>query len=247
MRGSSEAAAIVRLGEVGSTNDEAMARLRDGGVPVWVVAARQTVGRGRRGRPWVSEPGNLYASFAFPVAMPADAFAFLPLAAAVALRDAIAGATALAPALKWPNDVLVGGAKVAGILVESEVGGSSGAARAVVGFGVNIAHAPADVPAARLRDHRPDASADSLFEALRPAVAATLARLGQPGGVAELRARWREAAVGIGEPVTVRFERTTRDGIFLDLDDAGRLMLEESDGTVSLITAGDVFVRAETP
>jgi len=247
LRARDDAAAIVRLGAVGSTNDEAMARLRSAGAPVWVVAERQTGGRGRRGRPWVSEPGNLYASFAFPVVMPADAFAFLPLAAAVALRDAIAAATGLAPALKWPNDALIGGRKVAGILVESEAGGSTGARRAVIGFGVNVAHAPGDVAAARLLDHRPDATAGALFEALRPALAAVLARLGAPGGVPALAARWREAAIGIGAPVTVRFDAAVREGIFMDLDDSGRLMLQESDGTVTPVTAGDVFLRAETP
>jgi BirA family biotin operon repressor/biotin-[acetyl-CoA-carboxylase] ligase len=74
-----------------------------------------------------------------------------------------------------------------------------------------------------------------------------LDRLAAPGGLAELRARWRAAAVGIGAPVTVRLDGTTRKGLFLDLDGAGRLMLQEADGTVTPITAGDVFVRAETP
>lgn len=241
------AAPVVRLAEVGSTNDAAMERLRAGGGPVWVVAGRQTGGRGRRGRAWVSEPGNLYASFAFPVTMPADAFAFLPLAAAVALREAIAGATGLAADLKWPNDLLLGARKVAGILVESEAGGTTGERRAVVGFGVNVAHAPDGIEATHLAAAAPGASADGLLSALRPALGDVLATLAAPGGLAVLRARWRAAAVGIGAPVTVRFEKSTREGLFLDLDDAGRLMLQEAGGTVTAITAGDVFVRAETP
>jgi BirA family biotin operon repressor/biotin-[acetyl-CoA-carboxylase] ligase len=242
-----DAARVVRLPVVGSTNDEAMARLRETGSPVWVVADRQTGGRGRRGRPWSSEPGNLYASLAFPIAMPADAFAFLPLAAAVALADAIRSATGSSPSLKWPNDVLIDGGKVAGILIESESGGAAATRRAVAGFGVNVAHAPQDLRATHLAAHRPDVTANELFSHLAPAVALVLAELAAPGGVAALRARWRAAAVGIGAPVTVRFEDRMKDGLFVDLDEAGRLMLEENDGTVTRITAGDVFVRAETP
>ena len=242
-----KAAEVIRLTEVGSTNDAAMARLRDTAQSVWVIAGRQTGGRGRRGREWASPSGNLYASFASGAPQGREAFSFLPLAAAVALGDAVRTATGCTPVLKWPNDVLIGGRKVAGILVESEVGGSGGVRRAVLGFGVNVAQAPDSVPAARLADHCADVTVEALFAALRESLSGILAKLSEPDGVGELAARWRAAAVGIGAPVTVRFDAATRDGLFVDLDPLGRLLLKQDDGTVTPIAAGEVFVHAETP
>jgi BirA family biotin operon repressor/biotin-[acetyl-CoA-carboxylase] ligase len=246
LTGRSPPARVVRLGAVGSTNDEAMALLRADGSPVWVTATRQTAGRGRRGRPWVSKGGNLYASFAFPVAMPAEARAFLPLAAAVALREAISASADLPVSLKWPNDVLVNGRKAAGILIETETT-ASGRMRAVAGFGVNLAHAPADVPATTLCAHAPWLTVDALFDALRPALASVLAQLSAPGGLAVLRGRWLSAAAGVGEPIVVRLDGDTREGRFLDLDSEGRLVLEEPGGGTARIAAGEVFMRAERP
>jgi len=243
LTGAQPCARVVRLGAVGSTNDEAMARLRAEGTSLWVVADRQTAGRGRRGRPWVSEPGNLYASCAFCPSMPAERRAFLPLAAAVALADAIRGATGCRPALKWPNDVLLEGRKVAGILIETET--SASGTRAVAGFGVNLANAPADGAATRLAVHAPGAEAGTLFDALRTAFGAVLSRLSAPDGLAALRDEWLSAAAGIGAPVVVRLEDGIREGRFLDLDADGRLMLQEPGGTVARIAAGDVFIQAE--
>ena len=267
-------ASIIRLDDVGSTNDEAMARLREGGTPLWVTAARQLSGRGRRGRLWVSEPGNLYASFAFNCALPVSRFGFLPLAAAVALAEAIEAAFAIPTALKWPNDVLVDGRKAAGILIETELSGRSGADRRVVmGFGVNVAHHPETAPTAfpfaslapavpydamstvstaaaamppleatHLAMHRTDANAESVFAALRPALADVLTQLCARNGLADLRERWLARAIGIGGPITVRFDAEARDGTFAGLDPDGRLLLDTG-GAIIPIAAGDVFVR----
>lgn len=174
-------AELVALGDVGSTNDEALERLRANGRPLWVTAERQLAGRGRRRRTWVSEPGNLYASWAWQseyAPFPSDAHSrqtnvmgMLPLAAAVALADALAE-LGLAPQLKWPNDVLIAGEKVAGILIETSVeaqrAGGPGVRRTVIGFGVNIVHHPTDSPATALSHHRPDLDRESVFQALRP-------------------------------------------------------------------------------
>lgn len=297
--------AVVRLGDVGSTNDEAMARLRGGSGDVWVVAERQLAGRGRRGRPWISETGNLYASFAFSSSLGATALGLLPLAAATALADAIEAATGLKPAHKWPNDVLIGDAKTAGILIETEFLADSApsggrpsvpdrvpapSCRAVVGFGVNIAHHPGSdgtddatndainslagidppagavgaaapsgqrsavrivdnepsglsIRATHLATHDPHASVDTIFDALREALGRTLERLAEPDGVAALRERWLARAAGLGKPITVRFEAEVRHGTFAGLDDAGRLLLAAADGTLTLVSAGDVFIR----
>lgn len=238
---------VVRLGDVGSTNDEALARLDEpaGYEAVWVVAERQLAGRGRRRRPWVSPAGNLYASIAFRSVLNGEAFGLLPLAAAVALADAVNEVTGLAVQLKWPNDVMIDGAKTAGILVETQTTGRpEGPMRMVIGFGVNVAHHPEDVAATHLAAHRPGLEPEVLFGALRRTLAATLGALGADGGVAAIRARWLSRAVGVGGPVTVRFEKETREGIFECLDESGRLVLALPDGRRVAVAAGDVFVRA---
>ncbi|MEM7694364.1 MAG: biotin--[acetyl-CoA-carboxylase] ligase [Pseudomonadota bacterium] len=230
---------IVRLGDVGSTNDEARARFT--GAPLWVTAERQTAGRGRRGRPWVSDRGNLYASHAFSCTWPAPIVGLLPLAAALALADAIAerGGT---PALKWPNDVLLAGKKVSGILIETAFVGA--ARTTVIGFGVNIASAPPDVPATTLTAHTP-ATVDTLFAALAKHLPRRLLLL-DAGDVAAVRAAWLKRAVGLGGPITVRLETTTLEGTFEGLDDQGRLVLRQGEGTRH-IAAGDVFLRTPAP
>ncbi|WP_083660267.1 biotin--[acetyl-CoA-carboxylase] ligase [Acuticoccus yangtzensis] len=234
-------ATLILAGDVGSTNDDAMAHLRATGASVWVAAERQLAGRGRRGRPWVSERGNLYASFAFAPTWSNEAFGILPLAAAVALADAIAklGITAT---LKWPNDVLVTGLKVSGILIESEWAGTE--RRVVVGYGVNVAHHPETMPATHLKAHRPDLSVDIVRSALIGEAAATFNALGHGDGVATIRARWLDRAAGIGGPIDVRLDDETRSGVFEGLDETGRLMLRRPDNRLERISAGDVFLKA---
>ena len=234
---------IVRFGTVGSTNDEAMALLAREPSPVWVIAERQSAGRGRRRREWVSEPGNLYASHATPEPWPDEAFAILPLAASNALADAIVTAAGLDPRLKWPNDVLIERRKVSGILIETERIGP--AQRTVIGFGVNVAHHPEGSAATHLAAHAPCDPA-ALFEALGTALARSLALLRADDGVVRTRERWLARAVGIGEEFTVRFDRSERTGRFLGLDEAGRLMLAEG-ARVTCISAGDVFLSTERP
>jgi len=240
-------AAVVRLGDVGSTNDEAMARLRGGEGPLWVTAERQISGRGRRGRPWVSEAGNLYASFAFEADWPHERIGILPLAAAVALGDALA-CLGLSAALKWPNDVLLDGRKCAGILLETEGGavpGRSAARRIVIGFGVNVAHHPHDAPSAvHIAAVRPGTCAPEVLDALRPALASALSRLSREDGPRQVRDLWLSRAVGVGGPVIVRYDEEVIEGRFLGLDPAGRLILGEPGGATRLVAAGDVFVKA---
>lgn len=234
-------APVIALTEVGSTNDEAMARLRQGGAPVWVVAERQLAGRGRRARPWVSERGNLYASVAFPSGLNGAAFGMLPLAAAVALADAIA-LLGVETHLKWPNDVLVDGRKVSGILIETEMAGTD--RRVVVGYGVNVAQHPQDLPATHLAAHRDGLTPSAVLDTLAPAFAQTLRALEAPDGVATVRQRWLDRAAGIGGPIEVRLERQTLSGAFEGLDAEGRLVLRAPDGGQQHIVAGDVFLRA---
>ncbi|MEO1102135.1 MAG: biotin--[acetyl-CoA-carboxylase] ligase [Pseudomonadota bacterium] len=236
-----EAADIIRLDDVGSTNDEAMARLRAGADPFWLTAQRQLAGRGRRGRHWVSEPGNLYSSYAFRPEFSPEGMGILPLAVAVALSDALQ-TLGLKPQHKWPNDVLIGGRKCAGILIETEM-----AARkrlAVIGIGVNITHHPDDAPSTHLCEHLPQIDAQTVFDVLRPALAVRLALLADDGPP-KIRNEWLSRAVGLGGPVTVRYDSDSISGRFLGLDPLGRLILSQEGGDTRLIAAGDVFVRTE--
>ncbi|MEM8855030.1 MAG: biotin--[acetyl-CoA-carboxylase] ligase [Pseudomonadota bacterium] len=244
--------AVLHLEEAGSTNDEAMALARAGTMPVWVRADRQVAGRGRRARHWVSETGNLYASRGFTAALSADAFGLLPLTAALALGDAIGGVADVAISQKWPNDVLIDGRKVSGILLEAELGGAHPGAdpsaaplrRIVMGFGVNVAHHPDDLPATHLAAHDPTITAGTVFEALAAALPRRLAALAGPDGVTQIRRDWLDCAVGLGETIVVRFDGHEKEGCFKDLDPSGRLILEETGGALTTIAAGDVFVRA---
>ena len=159
-------ARLIAYDTIGSTNEEALRLARAGErAPLWIAAKTQTAGRGRRGRTWVSEPGNLYASLLLSAPSPPDRFPELSFVAAVALHDAV---TARIPGLagrvllKWPNDLLIDRNKFAGILVEGE------GATVVIGIGVNCAHHPdgTEHPATDLAAAGVRATPDSLFAPL---------------------------------------------------------------------------------
>src|SRR5437660_2577470 len=163
-----------------STNAEALALARGGEPgPLWVTAVRQTAGRGRRGNVWSSEPGNLYASLLLTDAAPARHLPELCFVVALAVRDAVCTAVPAVASklkLKWPNDLLLEGAKLAGILIEAESVGSDTAT--VVGIGVNCAHHPVNTgyPATNLAVHGVKARAEDLFCALSGMMVARLAQ-----------------------------------------------------------------------
>lgn len=236
------------LDEVGSTNAFALERAAFGEPSgLWVVAARQTAGRGRRGRVWTSEPGNLYATLLLGDGLPdAARFGELPLVVALAVHDAVLAALPpplrRALAIKWPNDILFGGAKLCGILIE---GSASGIRRAVaVGIGVNCAHHPdtALYPATDLAAAGVRVAPQEMFALLAQSMAVRLAAW-KGGPFAPLRAAWLDRACGLGEPIAVRLHGETREGVFDGLDDAGRLLLRRG-GRIEAISAGDVFFPA---
>jgi BirA family biotin operon repressor/biotin-[acetyl-CoA-carboxylase] ligase len=230
---------------LGSTNDEAKALARAGapeGTLVW--AGEQTAGRGRRGRTWLSPPGNLYLSLVLrPEGAPVRA-AQLGFVTALGLGDALAllAGPAFKLRYKWPNDILVNGRKLAGILLESENAASDRVDFVVAGIGVNIAAAPEDVefPATSL--------AAEGVAGITPAVLLggfvrhfdIWARRWREAGFAPVRAAWLARASGLGERVRVRLERGTLFGRFLDLDADGALVLE-GEGGRRRIAAGEVF------
>jgi BirA family biotin operon repressor/biotin-[acetyl-CoA-carboxylase] ligase len=233
---------LVALDSTGSTNAEALRRARAGeSGPLWITARTQTAGRGRRGRVWVSEPGNLFATLLLTDPAPAARAAQLSLVAALALHDAIVAlAPALAPqlAFKWPNDLLHRGAKLAGILIEAE--GSSPLAVAI-GIGVNCRHHPAavDYPATDLAAAGAFVTADPLFAALSLAM---LRRLREwQDGFAAIRAAWLDRCGGQGGDLRVRIGARELTGRFETIDHEGRLLLRLADGSVDTIAAGEVF------
>ncbi len=228
---------------LGSTNAEALARARAGECgPLWITALSQSAGRGRRGSQWVSPPGNLYATLLLTEPSPAELAPQLSFVAALALHDAIAEcAPQLGPMLKvkWPNDLLVGEAKAAGILIEGE---SEPAFSVAIGIGVNCATHPGDTryPATDLVATGALVVPDALFAALSSAMERRLAQWNGGQGFPSIRVDWLKRAAGLGETLRVRLPERELSGRFQDLDNAGRLLLEQ-DGNVVPITAGEVF------
>ncbi|MGJ3262386.1 MAG: biotin--[acetyl-CoA-carboxylase] ligase [Salinarimonas sp.] len=234
----------------GSTNDDAAALLRAGApVPTWIVAGRQETGRGRLGRDWASPEGNLYASLALLAPCPMREAPQLGYLAGLALLDA---ARAVSPeaaagrfALKWPNDLLLDGAKAAGILLDG-VALPQGRAGLVMGFGVNVVAAPEDAPypVARLADAAPGIWRERLFLALTDALAERLAAFAamDPGGrLARLREEWLTQAAGREGGARVRVAEGFKRGRVAGLDGQGRLLLETEAG-IETIEAGDMTI-----
>lgn len=228
---------------VGSTSDEAKALASAGaahGTLVW--AQEQTAGRGRLDRQWQSPRGNLYTSCILrPDVTPARA-AELGFVVALAMAETV---RALLPAtvpvaLKWPNDVLVDGGKVAGILLEAQSGPRGAIDWLVLGMGINVVAAPTDTPyrAVALQPLGAVADAKLVLELLYGALAERLDDW-QWSGFAGIRARWLALARGLGQPIEIRQGTETVEGRFVDLDPDGALVLETSDGR-RRITTGDV-------
>ncbi|WP_341702516.1 biotin--[acetyl-CoA-carboxylase] ligase [Ferrovibrio sp.] len=232
-----------------STSEE-VRRRAEAGAPegLAVLARRQTAGRGRRGRSWDSPEGNLFLSLLLrPRVTPAEA-ARLSFLVAVAVTEALDLA---APALrgqvtcKWPNDVLVAGAKIAGILLESRTAPDGGLDWVIVGIGVNLAHFPPDTPYAATA-----LSAHGVAVLPEDFAGWLLARLGywlgrwRSEGFAPVREAWLARAQGIGREVVVRLPDSELRGRFAALDESGALLLELPDGSRQAVTAGDVFPAA---
>jgi len=230
-------------GMLGSTNAEALALACAGERgPLWISARTQTAGRGRRGSQWVSPAGNLHATLLLTEPSPPAQAPQLSFVAALAVHDAIAAcAPQLGPGLKvkWPNDLLVDKAKVAGILIEGE---SAPVFAVAIGIGVNCAVHPenTDYPAADLAGLGALVVPDALLEELAAAMQARLAQWRAGDGFAATRADWLRRAAGLGETLQVRLPGRTLSGRFQGLDEAGQLLLEQPAG-VTAVAAGEVY------
>ena len=237
-------ARLVSYEAIDSTNAEGLRLARAGEPgPLWIAARSQNAGRGRRGRTWVSEPGNLYASLLLTDPSPPDRAAELSFVAALALHDTIAGripglATRLR--LKWPNDLLIDRNKFAGILIEGE--GSAVA----IGIGVNCVHHPAATihPATDLAAAGVRASPETLLAPLSRAMLVRLAQWNRGTGFAAIRADWLARAAGLGKPIRVTLAEAELAGQFETIDETGRLVIRLADGTMQTVAAGDVAMTA---
>jgi BirA family biotin operon repressor/biotin-[acetyl-CoA-carboxylase] ligase len=223
---------------VGSTNDEARRLVRNGAAAdlLVVAAASQTAGRGRRGREWVSPPGNLHCSILIRLDRPLAEAAQTGFAAALALCEAL---SELAPAefsCKWPNDVLCDGRKIAGMLLEPEDDWL------VLGLGVDVAEAPTETlyPAISLAAAGASADAGAVLAAFCRRFLPWLERW-RAEGFAALRQPWLARARGLNEPMVVRLEGETFTGTFRGLDEQGALLLDQGAGGIRRVLAGDVY------
>lgn len=235
---------IVERGAVGSTNDEARALAEAGDAgPLAVVAEAQTRGRGRRGRTWLSERGGLYLSALFTPPIPAPRLGLLPLAAGLAVAETVEG-LGLAPELRWPNDLLVGGRKLAGVLCESRLRPDGALAWVIVGIGVNVRQPPAAVAAAGGvtlaelgRGGPPSLLGGLVLEALEAAA-------DRAGAAPErLVAAWSRRATMLGKPVLLETTGGLVAGTAERVGPAGALVVRTADG-VREITDPDL-VRVE--
>lgn len=237
---------LLSLEEVDSTNAEAMRHAAAGEAgPLWVWAESQRAGRGRSGRTWTSVPGNLYASLLIPLECSSDASHHLSLLAGVAVFDAIRAAAAEQARgleglrLKWPNDVLIGRAKLAGTLPECT---SLPRRIAVIGIGINLAGHPSNLAGetTHLAAHGPQVSPAVALGHVAAAMANWLKRWSNGRGFPAVRGAWLERAGPPGEPITVNTGRERISGRFIGIDPEGALLLREEGGAERSFTFGDV-------
>ncbi|MBV9203089.1 MAG: biotin--[acetyl-CoA-carboxylase] ligase [Alphaproteobacteria bacterium] len=236
---------LVFYHSIGSTNEEA-ARLARAGAPAGTLlwALEQTAGRGRRGRTWVSPPGNLYSSLILRPECPASRACQLGFVAALAIGGAVGAiCPGLGASYKWPNDVLINGRKVAGILLESEMILHGKPSFVVVGVGVNLRVAPDDTefPATSIKD---EGGGEVEPGAMLEEFAGHFHKweiCWQIEGFAAVRAAWlAQAAISSGLPIQVRLGTSSLHGRFIDLNEEGALLLDAA-GERRQIAAGEVF------
>lgn len=258
---------LVSFDTIGSTNAEALERARNGEEgPLWLVSKRQESGRGRRGRAWATEEGNLAATLLVTGRYDLARVATLGFVAGLALSDGLrailpaghevsvaldgAQSSAASPKrsrieLKWPNDVLFGGAKLAGILLETSLL-ADGRFAAAIGIGVNVVSHPDGLPypATHVGAIAGDIGAEKVFLALSDAWLDNAACWNEGRGLARLRERWLERAAGLGSAVAVQVDGQVVRGIFETIDEDCRFVIRKPDGSLTRITAGDVHFGA---
>ncbi len=232
---------ILHYDTIDSTNSEAR-RLYEQGErgPIWIVADEQKAGRGRLGRTWHSEPGNLYSTLLLPCAAPQSKLAQISFVAALAVHDVATTFIKNTPiTLKWPNDCLIDGAKFCGIL--SEVLSPS---QIALGIGMNIAHAPKDTLYAAT--HLKVTSVKAAHEVLSASLQNWLQIWNNGADFETIKFAWESKALNLGKKLSVDTGQAIRQGIFKGLSDDGAMILIQPDNTEITIHAGDVRVTPQT-
>lgn len=232
--------------ECGSTNSVATEAGAEGfETPTWYVTGRQTAGRGRRGRTWLSKPGNLYCSLLTHIGVKLSDLATLPYLVALAVRDTFIdiGCAPDTVQCKWPNDILINEKKSSGVLIESSAAQSQMTDFVVIGIGLNLANFPEDTtfPATCVKretgiDVPPSTAFKSLSKNMRRRLVAW-----RPNDVSTLISEWRDASWGMGERREIHTLGETFVATLDGIDDKGGLKLRLEDGTMRVLFAGDVF------
>ena len=245
---------LAAFDHIGSTNAEALVQARVGERgPVWFVTSEQTAGRGRRHRPWIAPRGNLASSILEVIDVSPAVAATLGFAAGLALKAALqkvsieaslraAGSEQMKFSLKWPNDVMAGRQKLAGILLEAETVADNRLA-VVVGIGTNVVAAPTGTPtpATSLASLGIHIGADELFGELSDAWAGFRGIWDNGRGFGEIRGLWLERAAGLGQAVAIHTGGATVEGTFDGIDETGCMIVRTSGGKQVPISAGDVY------
>lgn len=239
---------IELLDEIGSTNDEAMRRAAAGERgPLWIATRRQTAGKGRSGRAWnEAGTGNVAATLLFVPGCPPARLPELSLVAGIGAGAAIAAALPAEAArrveLKWPNDVLIDGAKTCGILIES--GNYGGVTVAVIGIGINVASAPTvgDRAATHLAAHGSTLDAEQVLALLAQQMAHWLAVWRHGDGFDAIRTAWSARAVPLGRAIEIKTVDGPVAGAFAGLDHDGALLIDLPSAGRRRFTYGDVSV-----
>jgi BirA family transcriptional regulator, biotin operon repressor / biotin---[acetyl-CoA-carboxylase] ligase len=235
---------LKRVARTRSTQDIVLHAARSGAAEgLCCLANEQTAGRGRQGRAWSAPAGSALLVSVLLRRSPAVASG-IPFAAGLALLDALAATSAVSAGLKWPNDVLVDGRKLAGILCEVAPSGAlEGRVAVALGLGVNlrVSEFPDGVQGISLHELVADPpDAETLFRAWIDALWMRLTLL-ERGGIAAIVADWRSVAVGLGQAVTVRSAAGTLEGVAVDIEDDGALLVRSGD-EVHRVLAGDVHI-----
>jgi BirA family biotin operon repressor/biotin-[acetyl-CoA-carboxylase] ligase len=247
---------VIALDEIDSTNTEAARHAARGAQgPLWITARRQSHGKGRSGRSFHSPAGgNLYASLLLTLVAPADRLPQMSLLAGVAGDEAIRAACGPAAPpglrLKWPNDILIGDAKLCGILTESTAGTGDGkAATMIIGWGINLATHPAslDRPTTSLAAHGARVAPEGMLDCLDAAFFRWLDIWAGGDGFGSVRTAWLERAGAVGERLILNAGDGAMEGRFIGLDDDGALLLADAAGQARRVTYGDVALPEPMP
>lgn len=237
---------LLHFEAIDSTNAEAHRLATEGERgPLWIIADLQSQGRGRLGRHWVSEPGNLYATFLFTLEGSALTASQVGFVAALAIRDtaiSVLPRGSAAIMIKWPNDVQLGGAKFAGILPETVMQSGDGRITVALGMGLNIAHAPEGTPypVASLMRHGAKVTPRDCLDVLDRSLSHWLTVWREGRGFMEIREAWLGHAAGIGREFTAMVNQDEVRGTFADLGEDGAMILTLADGSRKPIHSGEV-------